>query len=134
MHDGHPAELEATESSQARFSRLGAPKWAHEKNKRKDQKRKSTRRMFIRLVYRESRCFERIAERYHASGSNTDDCHTDFIGIFEERVSNILHDLEVPGEARCAQRVSPDRFRVRDRTADRAASPSMRQRMRRHFR
>ena len=100
MHDGHPAELEATESSQARFSRLGAPKWAHEKNRQKDQKCKGTHRMFIRLVYRESRRFERRAKRYHACGSNADDCHTDFIGIFEERVSNILHEREVPGEGR----------------------------------
>ena len=51
MRDGHPAEMKAAESSQARFSRLGAPKWAHQKNKRKDQKRKTTPKMVIRSIY-----------------------------------------------------------------------------------
>lgn len=37
MRDGHPAELEATEGSQARFSRLGAS-MARENHKLDDQK------------------------------------------------------------------------------------------------
>ena len=40
MRDGHPAELEANEGSQARFSRLGALKRRGKKNRRQDQKRK----------------------------------------------------------------------------------------------
>ena len=40
MRDGHPAEMESNERSQARFSRLGALKRRGKKNRRQDQKRK----------------------------------------------------------------------------------------------
>ena len=51
MRDGHPAEMEATEGSQARFSRPGALNGRGKKNKRKDQKRKSTGGIVILLFH-----------------------------------------------------------------------------------